>query len=121
MEYFKKVGKVAVPAAMLALPFLTLAALPTPTSPYTSGGLTLSEVERLINQIASFLIVIGVVIAVIFIIWGGIRYMSAGGDTKKADEAKTMIINGIIGAAVVLGVGVILSTLSGLISRSFFG
>ena|SRR3989344_711602 len=121
MEYFRKIGKVAIPAAMLAMPFLTLAALPEPVSPYSGSELTLDEIETLINQIAQFLIVIAVVIAVIFIIWGGIKYMTARGDAKVAEEAKGTIINGIIGAAVVLGVGVILSTLSSLITRSFFG
>ena len=71
-------------------------------------------------QIARFLIVVGVVLAVIFIVWGGIMYMVAGGDETKAEEAKSRIMNGVIGAAVVLAVGVILQTVAGLIARSFF-
>ncbi len=120
MTKMNKIGRVVIPMTLALAPFLVLAALPTPTSPYTGGEVTLAEIERLIQRIAQFLIISGVIIAVIFIIWGGITYMMAGGDSTKAGEAKTRIINGVIGAAVVLGVGVILSTLASLIARSFF-
>lgn len=116
MTNFKKLGKYVIPVTMALLPVLVLAQVATPT--YTGGGqaITLVEIEQLIQRIAGFLIVIGVVIAVIFIIWGGITYMAAS-DTAKA---KTRIFNGIIGAAVVLGVGVILQTIAGLVARTFF-
>ncbi len=102
-------------------PMLVLAGtLPTPTPPTAGQGLTLNEIEDLIRRIAQFLIVISVIVAVIFIIWGGVMYMASRGDEDQASKAKTTIWNGIIGAAVVLGVGVILQTLAGLITRSFF-
>lgn len=95
-------------------------ALPTPTPPVTGDALDLNEIEALIERVARFLIIISIIIAVIFIIWGGIMYMAARGDETAATKAKDTIFNGIIGAAVVLGVGVILQTLAGLITRSFF-
>src|SRR3989344_823781 len=45
----------------------------------------LSTLELWIRNIANFLISVGVVVAVIFIIWGGLAFMFAGGDTEKAD------------------------------------
>lgn len=116
MEYLKKVSKFAIPAAMMT-PFLALAAVNYPAG----SELTLNKVQTLIETIANWLIVVGVVIAAIFIIWGGLRYMLARGDKTKADEAKKSILHGIIGAAVVLGVGVILNTTAALVTRSFFG
>lgn len=103
----------------LLIPVLVLA-LPVPTSPVGGSPITLSEIEARIRQIAQFIIVVSVILAVIFIIWGGITYMTAGGDETKAGAAKTRIWNGVIGAAVVLAVGVILQTLAALITRSFF-
>ena len=105
-------------AAMLT-PVLAFA-LGNPTPPIDADDLTLVEIEALINRIAQFLIVVSIIIAVIFIIWGGTMYMAARGDADKAEAAKTTIYNGVIGAAVVLGVGVILQTLAGVITRSFF-
>lgn len=122
MDKLKKAGKFIIPAAVLLLPLMSLAALsPLPTAPVGGTAWTLDRLEALIENIGNFMIFVGVIIAVIFIIWGGIKYMTAGGDPKKADEAKTAIINGIIGAAIVLGVGVILRTAAAVISGAFFG
>jgi|GEM_PF-1327923 len=41
--------------------------------------------------------------AIIYLIWAGIKYITAGGDTKKAGEARQAIINAVIGIAVVVG------------------
>lgn len=118
-KQFAKVLWLTILVGVLAVPMVALA-LPNPTVPVSGQGVTLREVEDIIRQIAQFLIVIGVIIAVIFIIWGGIAYMMAGADETAATAAKDRIKNGVIGAAVVLGVGVILQTVAGLITRSFF-
>ena len=122
MKKIQKVGYISMVALVLLMPVLVFAALPLPTVPVGTGGgaITLAEIQDRITTIARFLIIVGVVLAVIFIIWGGIMYMVAGGDEAKAGEAKTRIMNGVIGAAVVLAVGVILQTVAGLIARSFF-
>ncbi|KKT28017.1 MAG: hypothetical protein A2657_00065 [Candidatus Yanofskybacteria bacterium RIFCSPHIGHO2_01_FULL_44_110b] len=104
-------------AASLILPIIAMAALPNPTPAVSGTGFTLSEVEGLIRQIAQFLIVVSVIIAVVVIIYGGIRWMLAKGDPK---EAKSIVWNGIVGAAIVLAVGVILQTIAGLVTRNFF-
>ena len=82
--------------------------------------ITLPELDSLIGRVASFMVVTSVILAVIFIIWGGITYMAAGADTTKVTEAQTRIKNGVIGAAVVLGVGVIIQTVAGIVTRDFF-
>ena len=108
--------------AVMLTPVLVFA-LTTPTPPVgdpTTDAIDLDEIQQLVEKVAQFLIIVSVVIAVIFIIWGGTMYMAARGDADKAEAAKTTIYNGVIGAAVVLGVGVILQTLAGVITRSFF-
>ena len=116
-----KIILVSLAIAAVLTPMLVLAAtLPTPTPPTVGTAVTLNEIEALIRRIAQFLIIVSVIVAVIFIIWGGVMYMAARGNEEQATKAKTTIFNGIIGAAVVLGVGVILQTLAGLITRSFF-
>jgi len=83
-------------------------------------GITLTEVEGLIGDIAGFMVVISIIIAVIVIILGGIMLMMARGNEEAAEKAKNTLKYGIIGALVVLGVGVILQTLAGVLSRAFF-
>ena len=120
MSNTKKFVYVGMMAMVLLMPVLVMA-LTGPTQPLGGTAVTLPEVETRIRQIAQFVIVVSVILAVIFIIWGGITYMTAGGDETKAGAAKTRIWNGVIGAAVILAVGVILQTLASLITRSFFG
>ena len=120
MNKVQKFGYISLVATVLLMPVLVLA-LTNPVPPLTGGAVTLSEIENRITQIAQFLIIVGVILAVIFIIWGGIAYMFAGGAEEKTTAAKARIMNGIIGAGVVLAVGVILQTVAGLIARTFFG
>lgn len=124
MEKWKKIiEKLTVPATLFFLPILSFAADVIPPGIYTppGTGLTLSGIQQIINTVANTLMVVGVVIAVIFIIWGGIKYMAAKGDETSLKSAKDSIYRGVIGAAVVLGVGVILRTVGVLVTRSFFG
>ncbi len=119
MSNIKKFTYIGIMATVLMMPVLVLA-LTGPSVPLTGTALSLSEIEMRIREVAQFIIIVSVILAVIFIIWGGIAYMTAGGDEEKAGAAKTRIWNGVIGAAVVLAVGVILQTLAALIARSFF-
>ncbi len=82
--------------------------------------ITFNELDYLIERIADFMIVTSVLLAVIYIVWGGITYMATGSNTTKVEEARVRIKNGIIGAAVVLGVFVIINTIAGIVSRNFF-
>ena len=123
----KKVLLFVCLAVMIAMPLLALAQIPpqpplgTPTPPVRGGtALTLDEVENFINRIAQFLIAVSLVIAVIAIIWGGIVYMTAGANDTRSENGRKIIFRGIIGALVVLAIGVILQTLSGLVARTFF-
>jgi amino acid transporter len=102
-------------------PSFVMAQLNAPTPPVGGNAVTLNEVENLIRGLARFLIVISLVVAVVFIIWGGILWMSARGNEDQTKNAKKTITNGVIGALVVLAVGVILQTLAGLVTRNFFG
>ncbi|MFZ5424400.1 MAG: hypothetical protein ACOZAO_01245 [Patescibacteria group bacterium] len=45
----------------------------------------------------------GVALTVIFLILGGIKYMSAKGDQKAAVEARSALTNAVIGFIVVIG------------------
>jgi len=116
-----KIAKYIIPAAMALIPMLTLAALPNPTVPIGGQPVTMTEIENIIQGIARFLIIVGVVIAVIFIILGGLKWLTAQGSPDKLKSAKATLKNGIIGAIIVLGVGVIIQTLAGIITRTFFG
>lgn len=114
-------GLVLLVSVFLLPDLVSAQTLPTPRPPVSGGGVTLSEVQAIIERIARFLIVVSVIIAVIAIIWGGIIWITSGGNEGRQKSAKAWVWNGVVGALIVLAVGVILQTLAGLVARTFFG
>ncbi len=64
--------------------------------------------STLIGKIMGWVLVIVAVIAFIYLIINGIKYITAGGDAAKATEARNGIVNAIIGVVIVLLAYVIL-------------
>lgn len=58
---------------------------------------------------------VGISLTIIFLILGGIQYMTAKGDQKAAQEARTSLTNAIIGFIVVIGAFTIRTILLNLI------
>jgi hypothetical protein len=52
---------------------------------------------NLFANIVQFLIVIAIVVSIIFVIWGGIRWITSGGDKEKVQQARGAITSAIIG------------------------
>ena len=106
--------------AILLLPILTFAAtVPVPTIE-GGGGWSMATLVDILKSVSRFLIIVSVIIAVIMIIVGGIMWMLARDNEDMAGKARKTVVNGIIGAAIVLAVGVILQTIQLVISRGFF-
>ena len=76
----------------------------------TGSPITLDSLEGVVESVAQFLLFIGGIVAVIFIVWGGIKYMAARDNATEAANARKMILNGLIGAAIIFGVGTLLAT-----------
>jgi len=76
---------------------------------------------NLLKNIEKIIAAIGFGIAVILLIIGGIQYMTAGGNPEKAEKAKKLMINAIIGIAIVFAAIFILDLVAGLLSGSGIG
>src|SRR3989344_3129443 len=88
--------------------------------PVVGRGLTLAGLGSLIAIVGSFLTNIGVLLAIIAVIVSGIMYMKAGDKEANITKAKSWFKNVLIGALIVLGVGVIINTIANVVSREFF-
>ena len=86
---------------------------PAPPGGVTGSAWTLDSISDMLQTIAQFLIYVSMFIAVIMIVYGGIRYMFSSDDPKAA---KTIITNGLIGAGIVLAVGALLQTVGYIVS-----
>jgi len=58
--------------------------------------------ERIIMNIITWVLGILSLVAVIVIIYGGVRYMTSTGDSGKVKDAKNTILYGIIGLVIAL-------------------
>lgn len=59
------------------------------------------DVKDTILTIINWVIYAAGAIAIVYLIYGGILYITAGGDAEKASKGKTALINAIIGIIVV--------------------
>jgi heme/copper-type cytochrome/quinol oxidase subunit 2 len=68
----------------------------------TEGPSTVEELFAIFEAIVRWLLIIAIVIGVIFIIVGGIRYVTAGGNTEQAAAATKTIAFAAVGIAIIL-------------------
>lgn len=59
-----------------------------------------SDPAVIISNVLNFLFILAAVVAVIFLIWGGVKWITAGGDKTKVQAARETIIGAIIGLVV---------------------
>ena len=94
---------------LLVVPALTSAQVPTPNS--SNFGLNTNfnnvgvksdrDIQGTIAQIINIILGFLGIIAVIIILAGGFKWMTAGGNEAKVGEARKMIIQGVIGLVII--------------------
>jgi TRAP-type C4-dicarboxylate transport system permease small subunit len=67
-------------------------------------------------RILSFILSIFGIIAIIFLVWGGTNYLTAYGNEKKIQEAKSMVTYSIIGIVIALSALVVVQQVIDLLS-----
>ena len=99
----KKLAAGAVAISAIALPMVSMAAgVDLGLNYATAIGLGTQDVRTTVsNVIKAFMGLLGIV-AVIIILLGGFKWMTAGGNEEKVAEAKKLIISGIIGLVIIL-------------------
>jgi heme A synthase len=80
-----------------------------------------NDICVLLSRIKTILLVVGVGLAVLLIVIGGIMYMTSQGDDEKAGKAKKLIINALIGVAIMLVALVLVSWVQSLLTGSGIG
>uniref|UniRef100_A0A7C4TP56 Uncharacterized protein n=1 Tax=candidate division WWE3 bacterium TaxID=2053526 RepID=A0A7C4TP56_UNCKA len=68
--------------------------------------ISLGDIETLADVFAlaiNIVLGIGIALTIIYLILGGIQYITSKGDQKAAQEARTSLTNAVIGFIVVIG------------------
>lgn len=99
----KKYAVATMATTALTLPMFAFAAGADLGLNYaTEIGLATTDVRTTVSRIIrAFMGLLGIV-AVIIILLGGFKWMTAGGNEEKVAEAKKLIISGIIGLVIIM-------------------
>ncbi len=73
------------------------------------GAIESVAVEKIPQFVITLLFVLGIVIALAFLIYGGIKWIISGGDKANVDAARKHIVAAIIGLVIVVTAFVILN------------
>ena len=68
-------------------------------NPFT---LPFNTVGGIFSALLPFIFTLAGMVALVFLIWGGIRYMTARGDPKATDAARSTITSAVVGLLVIL-------------------
>ena len=98
----KLIKKTLVPAALLAgLLIVPTLAFAQEIVPSQSLG-KVDDIISVVRNIIRFILIVAFVLAFLFLIVGGIRWITAGGDEKGVAGARGMITGALIGLVIVL-------------------
>lgn len=99
-------------ALLLVMPLAAAAQFRSPTAAGTDPLPGQSTATEIILRIIQILLAIAGLVAVIFLIIGGFRYITAGGNEETAESAKKTITNAIIGIVIIILAFVIVRVIS---------
>ena len=100
--------------------FFTASATATPTSMFgeedltaigTTTGLENTSVQGIVGNIIKSVIGLFGIVATAFIVYGGILWMTSGGEEEKVKKAKKLMISGVIGMVIIVSAYAITSYL----------
>ncbi|MEV4690510.1 pilin [Micromonospora echinospora] len=74
------------------------------------------SINQVIASITGWIMGIIALVATMFLVIGGLRYMAAGGDPAQVEQAKSNVKSALIGYALAVLAPVILQVLQGIIS-----
>lgn len=65
------------------------------------GFAVIDDLGAYVSAIISLILTIGTLAAFIYLVWGGLKWLMAGSDKTKVEEARTQITNAIIGLTII--------------------
>ncbi len=78
----------------------------------TVTGTTDFNLKNVAANVVNYMLIIAAIVAIIFLIYSGILYLTAAGNEANADKGKKGIINSIIGIIIIVLAFVILGVVT---------
>ena len=81
-------------------------------------NLPFNDLADVFGFLVNVVLGVGIAITIVFLILGGIKYITAKGDQKAAGEARSALTNAVIGFIVVIGAFTIRTILINVVGRT---
>lgn len=88
-------------------------------SPVYAQSADVTKIQTFIENVIQVLVTLSGLVAVAFIVWGGIGYITSSGNPEALEKSKKTILYSVIGLTLVLGAFVISNIVSQLASTAF--
>lgn len=72
------------------------------------------DVNLIIKSAIQILLIAAVIVALVFLIWGGIKWITSGGDKTKVESARGTVIGAIIGLIIAFAAFFVLNIVASL-------
>ena len=92
---------------LLVLPQLVLA-----QNPCGGGGVTTGGLGKCITQIYKWSLGAAAILALLMVVLGGYKVMTAGGNAEQATSGKDYVLSALVGLALLFGAYLILNTIN---------
>lgn len=92
---------------------------PIPLKPPAGSIPESTEVSKIPQFVITLLFILGTIIAIAFLIYGGIRWVLSGGDKAKVEAARGHIVAAIIGLVIIAGAFFIINIVFTLLGQKF--
>ncbi len=112
-KFLKYSAFIAVSFAIAAPALAATLVLPTPPPTGNNQAVTGTSIVNIITTLVNYLITVSTVVAVGMFIWGALKYAVL----TKPDEGKLIMQNAAWALLAILGVGLLINTIAGLLSR----
>lgn len=117
MTSFARKMAQGVAGAGAAAQLLAGSALAATITPVAAPQGFFTDIGDTINTVLTFVFVVAVLLVFMYIVWGGITWITSGGDKGKTEEARNKITAAVVGLIILLASFAILQ----LVVRFFTG
>lgn len=73
---------------------------------------------ELVNAIMNIVLTVGIIAVLFYLIWGGLEYITSGGDKSKTESARNKITSAIIGLIILISAWAIIMFVQQLLDIS---
>ena len=93
-------------------------AAPDYTVSVTEPGSYFGDFPKMIEAILNIVLVIGIIAVLLYLIWGGLEWITSGGDKGKTESARNKITAAVVGLIILISAWAIVMFVQQLLGLS---